>query len=225
MYFILTVFILNYILQPSVTWSDKIESFKTKIKGKIFLLIGDSMMGGAVGYYLSDSLKAEGADRVIIDFHTSSGLCRPDFYNWKERVDELLYSKSFDVVFIFIGANDNQAIHNYGEGWLRRHSGSWYEEYHNRVGKMMDGFLQEADLVYWIGLPKMMDPNFDDGIVIINEIYEQEALSREKVVYIPSYDVFANPSYNLNSLRTEDGCHFTGEGAKLLINRVFEFIQ
>lgn len=219
-------------MQPEITWKNDNSNAKVRIAGKIILLIGDSMMGGATGYYLSDSLKAEGASSIIIDFHTSSGLCRPDYFNWNERLQELLLSKNFDIAFVFIGANDNQAIHRYGSGWIGYHSENWYEEYHSRVGNMMDKLLLRADRVFWIGLPKMLNPGFDEGIRVLNEIYSEEAEKRAPVTYISSYELFnefnrydiLSPTDNYSSLRSDDGCHLTSAGAKLLIKEIFGFI-
>lgn len=221
-------------LQPSVTWQDDALGSRTAIKNKIFLLIGDSMMGGATGYFLSDSLKAEGARSVIIDFHTSSGLCRPDFFNWNEQLNTLLISHDFDVAMVFIGANDNQSIHRYTEGWIRYHTDAWYQEYNTRVGDIMDLLLIKADRVYWIGLPKMVNPEFDEGIVVLNSIYKEQADLRNNVFYISSYELFDNfssPSYyqpvnisSTSSLRAEDGCHLTARGARILVQKIIGFI-
>ena len=220
-------------LQPTVTWQDDAHGSKTAIQNKIFLLIGDSMMGGATGYFLSDSLKAEGARSVIIDFHTSSGLCRPDFFNWNEQLNTLLISHDFDIAMVFIGANDNQSIHRYTEGWIRYHTDEWYDEYNQRVGNIMDMLLIKADRVYWIGLPKMINPEFDEGIVVLNSIYEEQANLRNNVFYISSYELFdnfssasyyqpLNPTYS--SLRAEDGCHLTARGARILVQKIIDFI-
>ena len=113
-------------LQPTVTWQDDAHGSKTAIQNKIFLLIGDSMMGGATGYFLSDSLKAEGARSVIIDFHTSSGLCRPDFFNWNDQLNTLLISHDFDIDMVWvaghIGCKNTQALNGMLRELCRRES-------------------------------------------------------------------------------------------------------
>lgn len=219
------VFSSGRFLQPDITWKDAFSISGSRIKDSVFLLIGDSMIGGALGFILSNSLKTSGARSVILDYHVSSGLSRPDFYNWAERLTELKSMHNFDYVFVFLGANDNQALHRYGSGWITYHSDEWYEEYHSRVGAMMDGLLTEAVKVYWIGLPRMASSEFDAGTRALNDIYEEEAAKRDRVIYISSYDILDERSYDFSSLRTDDGCHLTSDGARLLADKIIELMN
>lgn len=212
-------------LQPDITWQDALLLTKSRIKDSIFLLIGDSMIGGAVGYFLSADLRSEGAREVILDYHVSSGLSRPDFYNWRDRLSELNSMYNFDYAFVFLGANDNQPLHRYGSGWIGFHTEEWFSEYHSRVGYMMDDLLKRAEKVYWIGLPRMASSEFDAGTRELNEIYEQEAKKRPRVIYISSYDLLESQNHNFSELRTEDGCHLTSEGARLLVDKIMEIID
>ncbi|MBN1150009.1 DUF459 domain-containing protein [candidate division WOR-3 bacterium] len=215
---------MNFI-QPDITWQDALSLTKSKIKDSVFLLIGDSMIGGAVGFFLSGDLKSEGASDVIVDYHVSSGLSRPDFYNWDERLSELNAMYDFDYAFVFLGANDNQPLHRYGSGWIGYHTEEWFREYHSRVGSMMDALLRKAEKVYWIGLPRMASSEFDAGTKELNEIYEQEAKKRPRVIYISSYDLLEGKNQSFSELRTEDGCHLTSEGARLLVEKIMETIN
>ncbi len=219
------IFSSTRFLQPDLTWQDALSFTKSRIKDSAFLLIGDSMIGGAVGYFLSNDLKSSGAASVILDYHVSSGLSRPDFYDWSRRLSELKSMHDFDYAFVFLGANDNQALHRYGSGWIIYHSDEWFEEYHSRVGSMMDRLLEKAEKVYWIGLPRMASSEFDSGTRVLNAIYEEEASLRARVVFISSYDILDEHSYSFSNLRTDDGCHLTSEGARLLVEKIVDLMN
>ena len=48
------------------------------------LLVGDSMIAGGVGIYLQRRLKKQAGFDVLRHGKSSSGLARPDFYDWFE---------------------------------------------------------------------------------------------------------------------------------------------
>ena len=65
------------------------------------LFIGDSHVEGMHQYF----------DSNIYSYGVrSSGLCRPDFYNWDYQLKKLIDKVHPKVVYILLGTNDNQSI-------------------------------------------------------------------------------------------------------------------
>ena len=72
------------------------------------------VFGDSQGYNIGYELKSATADNPLIDADfdakVSSGLARPDFYNWPARVQESLVRNDADVAVIMVGANDDQSL-------------------------------------------------------------------------------------------------------------------
>ncbi|MCC5951646.1 MAG: DUF459 domain-containing protein [Acidimicrobiia bacterium] len=194
---------------------------------------GDSMAGG-----LGPAFQRVGAETglvsVQVDYRVSSGLVRPDFFNWPQHLArQVVDVEDPDVVVVQFGANDMQNIALDGAA-LPLGSEEWLAEYRRRVAGTMD-LLQAPSsrdsgprLVLWMGLPPVgpnsgIDPAMVDHV---NHIYASEAASRPWVVYVDTWaylageDGYAKRLVNADGqdreMRAGDDVHLSVPGAQRL---------
>lgn len=192
------------------------------------VVIGDSMMKS-----VARALKKECTQRDLsIEVLTSigSGLARLDLFDWHVKVRELVTEHKPKVVFVMMGANDNQAMQT-GGGTLPFGNTGWGMEYGRRAGKLMDVLVDaKASQVIWIGLPCMREKGLDADAKVISRIVDQQALARPSVEFVSTYKMFskkgAYSAYIIQKsgmpldVRSSDGIHLNTKGAELLARTV-----
>jgi len=187
--------------------------------------LGDSMMksvGRAIRKQYADA-KAE------VDVVTSigSGLARLDLYDWHAQAEALMAAQSPALVFVMMGANDNQAMRT-GAGVLPFGTPGWDAEYGRRVGRLMDLLLAGGSTrrVVWIGMPRMREDKLDAEVRAMEKIVVQQADARDRVTYFSTLDLLSPPgaykAYIIQDngmpldVRSEDGIHLNRNGAEYL---------
>lgn len=198
------------------------------------LVLGDSLTE-QLGPALLRRATASGVAEATHAFHYSSGLTRPDFYDWPAQAERLLQAGDPDVVVAMFGANDAQGIATDAEV-LPFGTAGWQAAYRQRVGVMMDLLGTSGRTVVWVGQPVMRDPGFDERIALLNRLYAAEAQARPAVVYVDGYRALADPSgayadYLVDGsggrtlMRLGDGIHLSVDGAERLAGQVWAAIE
>ena len=189
-------------------------------------VLGDSMVR-----FFGDTMVGLANDTGVIDATTehelSSGLSRPDFYDWPARLVEVMASDDPDAVVLMIGGNDAQSIVVDGQ-IARPFSDAWTREYSARVGHAMDLVTTDPDrLLIWVGQPIMESPDYDENMRRISEVYAAEAAERDRVWYVDIRDLFRGPNGGfsryvaaqdgqLADVRLTDGVHLSTLGGRWL---------
>ncbi|MFP2902818.1 hypothetical protein [Corallococcus sp. 4LFB] len=73
------------------------------------LLLGDSLIATGFGEYLQNQLAAHPRIRCERRAKSSTGLARPDFFDWLEVGQQEVRQHQPDVVVVILGGNDGQA--------------------------------------------------------------------------------------------------------------------
>lgn len=198
------------------------------------------------GDSLSDTLSASvktvwgstGIFEITTDPRVSTGLTRPDYFNWPEHLakDVIPIDPStkaepagfYEVMIIVFGANDSQNIEKDG-AVLERLTPEWIAEYRKRVADTMDLMRHREDerVVIWVGQPIMGPSSGVKGMDILNRVYYEEAAKRPWVVYFDSWPFFADSGGNyadqlpakdgtLRKMRQPDKVHFSTSGGNRL---------
>ena len=166
------------------------------------------------------------------DFRYSSGLARPDFFDWGARAVELIAETDPDAFVVMVGANDGQDIRD-PDGRFR-HIGEpeWEAIYRQRVGELMDLLAAEGRSVVWVGQPIMRTAAFDERIAYLDSLYDAEAATRPNVTFVDSRPLFATPdgryadyladAGQLVQMRQGDGIHLTRAGGERLAGAVLD---
>ncbi|WP_419916384.1 DUF459 domain-containing protein [Candidatus Poriferisodalis sp.] len=189
-------------------------------------VMGDSMVQ-FFGHVMVGLANDTGVIEASTEHQLSSGLSRPDFYDWPTRIVEVLAAEDPDAVVLMFGGNDAQAIVVDGQ-IARRFSDAWVQEYSARVGHVMDLVTTDPDRVLiWVGQPIMEDPEYDSRMQGVNEIFEAEAAKRDRVHYVDTRDLFRGPNGGfsryvadadgqLADVRLTDGVHLSTVGGRWL---------
>lgn len=171
-----------------------------------------------------------------VDFHVSSGLARPDYFNWPAEITAKAQELDPHVVVLMLGSNDDQNLkgpdgrtHSFG-------SEAWQTEYRRRVGAVMDQVLAGDRYVVYVGVPIMRNGDRNPRYELINSIIEGEATKADRkgrVWYVDAYTLFKddngayaqylpNEKGELVEVRTGDGIHFQRAGADRLARQTLE---
>jgi hypothetical protein len=195
-------------------------------------IVGDSLAQG-IGT-ASDSVFKPFWVEVFKQGRISTGLARPDFYNWPAQMQTIVDRADPDLVLIMLGENDNQGL-LYPDGSLEQDIGTWEWASHYQV--RVEQFAEVATVggahVIWIGLPSEPDRGRWDFIEKQNGIYEAVADALPNVEYFDTWDEFAAPDggysayyrdgNKVREVRSPDGVHFNTDGYSLVVQNVARF--
>ena len=193
-------------------------------------IAGDSMLG-LPGMALTNlSIKTQ-LIKPLLDYRISTGLVRPDFFNWPAQLQRQV--KAFDpgAVAVMFGANDNQPLQTASGEIHQFGTDGWKKEYRKRVQDVVGLLFQDGvRRVYWIGQPVMPEASFNGQIRLMNEIYRGVAEKTFGVRYIDAYSLLTNGSGQyaqylpdehgeMQQVREQDGEHLTYAGGLRIARR------
>ena len=163
-------------LPPSVTTTlPKKLSFSAA--KKLRLWTGGDSLGDFPGTSLINAVGDNSAIDVVapVDAHISTGLARPEVFNWPAHVQEVMDTLDPDAIAISLGSNDNQAMTGDGSNGASFGTPEWRTEYSRRVGGLMDEVVKTGRTLFWIGVPIVRQDNKLESYQYINAIYEEQA--------------------------------------------------
>lgn len=200
------------------------------------LLLGDSMMAGALGAAISKSLEEQGQVRVVEASQSATGLSRPEVFDWMRVVPPLLKRERPRFVICSLGANDAQRIHVGGQVHEFEEPG-WRTAYRGRVREIMRALAGERTRVLWLGLPPMRDLRYAQRVEALNRIFSDVAGEVPGVEYFElgmvlggqgaeGYSTFGSDEEGrLVRMRLEDGVHYSAAGARAIATWVAEWVR
>ena len=205
-------------------------------KNQLAMWVGGDSMAMIFGQSLVAMSQPTHVIDAVLDYKVSSGLSRPDFFNWPVRMQAQM--KSFDphVAVVMIGTNDGQSVQYQGKV-LQFNTPAWLALYHKRVGEAMDILIgHQHRQVWWIGLPIMRSGAFSKVVTILNSVYQQEAATRPDVHWVDTYLMYADkhgryqdylpgPNGQAELMRQSDGIHFSRAGADVAAKLVLDQIK
>ncbi|MFO8076197.1 MAG: DUF459 domain-containing protein [Egibacteraceae bacterium] len=184
---------------------------------------GDSLvepLGAALSAALEEDVPAE----VAAEPQYSTGLARPDYFDWPAHARATVAEEEPDVVVVMLGGNDDQDMR--GEDVIHRRDDVWVEEYRARVDDFLDALTAHGAEVLWVGLPVMQDPAFDAAMRELDEVYAAAADAHPRATHLPTRDLLAEDggytTYlegadgGVERMRRDDGIHLTPDGGRLV---------
>ncbi len=187
------------------------------------LVLGDSL-GIDLGNVLVNDLSATGVVQATLDGQISTGLTRPDYFNWPAELSADLPKYSPQVIVVMIGANDAQDMP--GPPDVPYGSPAWDAIYRSRVNGFMAEATSQGARVIWVGMPPMENPGLSADMANINGIDQQAASSHPGVDFVSSWTVLGTPQGQFTpylvvngqevNVREPDGTHIAPGGAQVL---------
>jgi hypothetical protein len=197
------------------------------------LMLGDSLAATGFGAMVEKGLDAHPQVTCYRKGKSSSGLARPDFFNWADEARRQLDFRKPDLVVVIMGGNDGQDLTTKSGKGKRVHwkTHEWKIAYRKR----MDDFLAQIGAndrqIVWLGLPQAGMRSFEKKLVTIREIQKAavDALG-DKATYLDTTPFLVDEDGKLNEfgrvrgkkrkIRAEDRIHFTMSGSQFLANHV-----
>nr|MBA2529148.1 DUF459 domain-containing protein [Euzebyales bacterium] len=179
---------------------------------------------------LADLAARSGPAKTTVDFRYSTGLARPDFFDWPAELKRVAVDLDPDAFVVMFGANDGQDIAVNGEVFAFG-SPAWEAEYRSRVDRVMDLLRRDGRSVVWVGQPVMRSAEFDARMDVLNAVYAAAAAGREAVTFVDTQKLFAGPGGGYAPylpdasgrpvlMRQQDGIHLTLAGGERLATAV-----
>jgi hypothetical protein len=194
------------------------------------LWVGGDSMSQEFGIAFERDAVATGLFQTNLDSHVSTGLTRPDFFNWPAHLaSQVIPGVDPEVMVIMFGANDSQGIQLPDGKVCKRFEQCWLDEYRRRVAATMDLLRDPHNrrVVIWVGQPIMGPRSGVAGMEKLDAIYFEEAAKRKWVHYFDSWPFFTDKNGQYADylaaadgtqarMRIQDQVHFTAEGADRL---------
>jgi hypothetical protein len=206
---------------------------------KVFI-VGDSD-AGTFGPYLQTLLDGTGIVETQLDYKVSSGLARPDFFDWPAEIDRQLPVVNPDIVVATFGGNDAQGLAvESGEfiiGDPVSNEAEWTAEYQARVGAVMDQLTEGGRTLIWVGIPNDDNPEVTARMAIQDRAAKAAAAERPEVTFIDTWKRFSGRDGNWaefvidprdgqgKDVRADDGFHLNTTGAEILAIDIAQAIR
>ena len=197
---------------------------------------GDSM-DQVFGSSLVNLSEATGLVKAKNDYKVSSGLSRPDFFDWPQRLVDQIVDFRPDAAAVLFGANDGQDVLSPDGGKvLKVGTKAWQQVYAQRVGAAMDILTKGGRRVYWVGNPIMRDFGYRGRIAMMDHIYEAEARKHPGVTFVSTWKLFSDAGGSYSDylkdangdsilMRAPDGIHLTRAGGDRMAALVLGVIE
>jgi uncharacterized protein len=198
------------------------------------LILGDSL-GIDMGGPLQNDLVNTGVVAATLDARESTGLTRPDYFNWPVELKSDLSTAQPQVVVVMIGANDPQDFP--GPPDVPYTSPQWNVLYAARVAAFMKLAQSDGARVIWVGMPPMHSGQLTAEMSDIDAVDQQQAaLCLPPVDFISSWTLLGtakgeytafitNGAGQVVNVRTPDGIHLTPAGGEVLAQSVVNYLR
>ena len=227
----------------STTAAPKEPVVPTAATPATLLIAGDSE-AGTFGPYLETLMNQTGVVTTKLDYKVSSGLSRPDFFDWPAHFDEILPTINPDIVVVTFGGNDAQGLSELGGNFIEQQPTGetggdvdWRAEYGRRVGAAMDQLAAGNRTLIWVGIPNDDSAEVTARMRVQDEVVRAEAAKRPDVVFIDTWARFSGISGGWaqfvidprdgvgKDVRADDGFHLNTTGAEILALDIAEAIR
>jgi uncharacterized protein len=162
-------------------------------------------------------------DVVGVESRLSTGLTRPDLYNWFTRIQKAPKKLRPRVAVLSFGADD---AHDYmtgvpkGKAIGRLGTSTWDAEYRRRADGVTRELIAKGIYVVWLGLPIPDGAGFKRTFPVVNGILSAVAGEYPgKAAYVDTWDLLADAHGRftpylrvrgkLTLMRLPDGVHYT----------------
>ena len=213
--------------QPAVRPASPVDPLRLWVGGdSLAIRFGESLVRLAEDTGMFDSQ---------LDARISTGLARPDYFNWPGQLSKVSSEEDPDIMVMLFGSNDSQGLMDPAGDVYSAHSDGWRAEYRRRVETTLDTVAAPDRLVVWVGLPPMRDGEFSQRLADIDRIYREAAAAHEGVLYVDTWSLFSDDhgqyvAYlddggNVAQVREPDGVHLTRAGGDRLAEAVMDAID
>lgn len=202
------------------------------------LLLGDSNIFGTLGQSLARRLQGRGM--AVRRFgKPTSGLARPDFFDWPREAARLVAEVDPQVVIFMAGGNDHQRLEAPSGSGTRvawRELDAWREEYGRRVQEMATILGAGGRRVFFLS-PTNRAPRIDrEGVFRVAGVQRDALAGLPGVTWVDMLTLTTDergrwlsrglsPDGCYRIYRRPDGIHLTEEGGELVADRLLAVLD
>jgi hypothetical protein len=192
-------------------------------------IVGDSLAAG-LGYFAERVFRSR-LVRVSGQGRISTGLARPDYFNWPVTMRRIVNRFDPDLVIVMLGENDHQSLQDVHGGRVAAiGTAGWPPAYRDRVLAMMKIATSRGGKVVWAGLPISADPRLREHSKRQNDIFEFASNISNDVAYFDTWNSFRGPDGGYTAyvregrrvilIREGDGLHFNAVGYTIVAREI-----
>jgi lysophospholipase L1-like esterase len=188
--------------------------------------------GDSLAYYLGQQVAtARGSRPTAVESRPSTGLSRPDYFDWTAHAREQVATVRPGTVVVFVGANDCQPVRAGGTGaWRSVGSAGWVAEYRRRAADLMRAYAGARERrVLWVGLPIAREAATTTCYRDLNAATAAAARDVPGVRWVDSWALYAVGGHYSDVVqgvlaRQDDGIHLTFAGTRFLTRKVLALL-
>jgi lysophospholipase L1-like esterase len=194
------------------------------------VVVGDSLAAG-LGYFAERVFRPR-LVRVSRQGRISTGLARPDYFNWPVAMRRIVDTFDPDLVIVMVGENDHQSIQTVaGQQVAQLGTADWPAAYRDRVLQLMHIAISRGAKVVWAGLPMSADTHWREHSQRQNDIFQVAASISPNVAYFDAWERFSprggytayfREGGRVLLIREGDGLHFNAVGYTILAREIAE---
>lgn len=197
------------------------------------LLTGDSLMEG-LGPQMKRALDGYANLTLIPIGKKSTGLSRPDFYNWPQVLEKNMIAHKPQIVIMWVGTNDPQNIHGM-KGLGEPLSIDWQKAYYNKLLEIISIVRQHNARLILMGPPIMDEQPLDKQLQGIIRIMAWTC-KKSGAHFFDTRPILAdtNGRYlqrarlqngKVVDIRTRDHVHITADGNIMVMDKLLPCIS
>jgi len=200
-----------------------------------------AVAGDSLSIGLASELEKTLASRPKLGFaklgKVSSGLARPDFFDWDRHMEDLARRYRPDAVVVMLGTNDNKHLRMQDGSQIPYGTPEWNRTYMGRVQRIVDIIRAHnpTATVFWMGAPVMADPDLSRDLRHINALVRKVMASGRDCHFVDTWALFSDSAGGFAfskpdveagaTLRARDGVHLTTAGAQALAERCMAALE
>ena len=196
------------------------------------LLTGDSLME-AMGPQMQREMQGYDNITLIPIGKRSTGLSRPDFYNWPKVLEKNLQQHRPHIVIMWVGTNDPQNIHGLS-GLGEPCSKAWLRAYTYKLIEIVRICQQHHARLIFLSPPVMAEPELDAQLASITDLM-RKTCRHYRLGFIDTRPILADnrgrfrmqttlPGGKTVDIRWKDRVHITGEGNRLVMDKLLPYM-
>jgi len=223
------------VASTEATAAPVINEPNSKSKPSSILVIGDSSIQGSLGLHIERKLE-EYEDVVVHRFgQHSTGIARPDYFDWWDKIEELKAEYEPDLILAHWGDNDCQGLSSTeGEFLYHFNTDEWDAEYGRRIEDITRLMREGGCDAVLIGAPIMRSKSFSKKIERLNTVVEA-AVTKAGGLYISTWDLTSDDAGDYmvsvefegkkRVIRAADGIHLSVHGAAYVADGICSFLE
>ncbi len=199
------------------------------------LLIGDSSIQEGLGTELERLLESNEGVIVYRFGKYSTGLARPDYFDWREKITELKAEFEPDLIIAHWGDNDCQGLSTEaGEFICHFGTDEWDQIYSDRSQAIIELMREGGTAAVVVGLPIMRSKNFSNKVERLNQVVEK-AVTSAGGIFVPTWEMTSDADGKYMSkvefnganriIRASDGIHLSTHGSAYVAHGILTALK